>query len=51
MFEDGAMYWFGSDVDDQDKYVGCEWKTPTFLRHAPTRYVSYRNRGKLSRYL
>ncbi len=37
--EDDVMYRFGTDVDDQDKYVGCEWKTPTFLRHAPTRYI------------
>jgi len=48
--EDSAMYRSGTDVNDSDKNVGREWETATFFRLVPLRYVSYSNRGKLSRY-
>ena len=48
--EDGTMYRSGTDVNGSNKNVGREWKTVTILRLVPPRYVSYSNRGKLSRY-
>jgi hypothetical protein len=48
--EDGAMYRSGTDVNDSNKNVGRKWKTVTIFRLVPPRYVSYSNRGKLSRY-
>ena len=48
--EDGTMYRNGTDVNDSNKKVGREWKMVTFLRLLTLHYVSYSNRGKLSRY-
>ena len=30
--EDGTMYRSGTDVNDNDENVGCEWKMATFFR-------------------